>query len=246
MFVIQEMGGLKRQWELPEGRKLTIGRAQDNDIRLDDLRVSRHHAEIRSVSREQAELWNVSHGNLVLANEFKVTNDPHAICTGDHLKIISALFTVSWKEEAPLRYVDEPLSMGTTMVPASSSVSELLTTTFSSRKEEEIKELRRKAEILAQLCEMSAKLSTVYDIGTILDHATEVVMRSIPADCCAALVADQCGDPKPLSIRFRQKDGVSVKESTISRTAVRTAMEKRVMLSSHDVAKDVDLNVSQY
>ena len=244
MFVIHEADGLKRQWELPEGRKLTIGRAQDNDIRLDDLRVSRHHAEIRSVSRDQAELWNVSNGNLVLANERKITNDPHIVCTGDQLKIISALFTVSWKDEAPLRYVDEPLSMGTTMAPASSSVASLLTTTFSSRKEEEIKELRRKADILAQLCEMSAKLSTVYDIGTILDHATEVVMRSIPADCCAALVADQCGDPKPLSIRFRTNSG-GLKESTISRTAVRTAMEKRVMLSSHDVAKDVDLNVSQ-
>jgi adenylate cyclase len=246
MFIIQELDGLKRQWELPEGARLTIGRAQDNNIRLDDLRVSRHHAEIRAVSREQAELWNVSAGNLVLANDGKVTNAPHVLCTGDRIKIIAGNFSVSWKEDAPLRYIDEPLSMGTTMVPATPSVSQLLTTSFSSShtKEEELKELRRKAEILAQLCEMSAALATVFDTGAILDYATEVVMRAIPADCCAALVNDPCGDPKPVSIRFRNPGGASVKESTISRTAVRTAMEKRVMLSSHDVAHDVDLNVS--
>src|SRR5207253_3128077 len=247
MFIIQEIDGLKRQWELPEGGRLTIGRAQDNSIRLDDLRVSRHHAEIRSVSHEQAELWNVSKGNLLLANERKVINEPHILCTGDSINIISATFNISWKEDTPLRYIDEPLSMGTTMVPATPSVSQLLTTTFSSSqsKEDELKELRRKAEILAQLCEMSAALATVFDTAAILDYATEVVMRSIPADCCAALVADPRGNPKPVSLRFRSAASGIQKESTISRTAVRTAMEKRVMLASHDVPHDVDLNVSQ-
>jgi adenylate cyclase len=247
MFIIHEMYGQKRQWELPEGGRLTIGRAQDNNIRLDDLRVSRHHAEIRSTSREQAELWNVSNGNLVLANERKVVNTPHVLCTGDQIKIINALFNISWKDDSPLRYIDEPLSMGTTMVPASNSVSQLLTTTFNSSqtKEEELKELKRKAEILAQLCEMSAALATVFDTDAILDYATEVVMRSIPADCCAALVRDPCGDPRPVSIRFRNTSNGKPQERTISRTAVRTAMEKRVMLSSHDAAHDLDLNVSQ-
>lgn len=246
MFIIQELDGLKRQWELPEGSRLTIGRARDNQVRLEDLRVSRHHAEIRAVSREQAELWNVSDGNLVLVNERNITTAPHLLCKGDQIKIISAVFNVTWKDDAPLRYIDEPLSMGTTMVPATPSVSQLLTTTFNSSqtKEDELKELRRKAEILAQLCEMSAALATVFDTSAILDYATEVVMRSIPADCCAALISDPCGDPKPVSIRFRNAGDGRVKASTISRTAVRTAMEKRVMLSSHDVTRDVDLNVS--
>ena len=247
MFIIHELEGQKRQWELPEGGRLTIGRAQDNNIRLDDLRVSRHHAEIRSISREQAELWNVSNGNLVLANDQKITTAPHPLTTGDQIKIATAGFHITWKDETPLRYIDEPLSMGTTMVPATPSVSHLLTTTFSSAhtKEEELKELRRKAEILAQLCEMSSALATVFDTAAILDYATQVVMRSIPADCCAALVADPSGSPKPVSIRFRNPTTARQQNNAISRTAVRTAMEKRVMLSSHDVARDVDLNVSQ-
>lgn len=246
MFVIHELDGQKRQWELPEGGRLTIGRAQDNNIRLDDLRVSRHHAELRSLAYEQVQLWNVSKGNLVLASDQKILDEPHLLSKGEQFKIAASAFSISWREEEPLRYIDEPLSMGTTMVPASPSVSQLLTTTFSSSqsKEDELKELRRKAEILAQLCEMSAALGTVFDTGAILDYATQVVMRSIPADCCAALVTDAYGNPKPVSIRFRNPDSGGNKENPISRTAVRTAMEKRVMLLSRDVTRDVDFNVS--
>jgi adenylate cyclase len=230
---------------------LIIGRAPDNDIRIDDLRVSRHHAVIRSISRSRAEIENISKGNIVIINESKVTPGmgQQIVCDGDLLQIVSTLFRVKWDDEVPLSYNDEPLSMGTTMAPAATDMSQLLSTTLSSQtpksKEEEIKELRRKAEMLAQLCEMSAHLATNFDAVSILDYATSVVMRSIPADCCAALMTDGSNDPRPVSLRFRNPDsGQLVRQRSISRTAVRTAIEKRVMLSSHDVARDVDLNIS--
>ncbi|HVG34779.1 MAG TPA: adenylate/guanylate cyclase domain-containing protein [Pyrinomonadaceae bacterium] len=248
MFAIQEIEGLKRQWELPEGRTLTIGRAPDNDIRIDDLRVSRHHAVIRSISRLRAELSNVSNGNIVLLNEQNVrseTGDP-ALRVGDEIKIVSTPFRVAWNAEPPLSYTDEPLSMSTSMVPAETGVTQLLMTTSSQRtKDDEIRELRRKAEMLAQLCEMSAALASDFDTASILDYATGVVMRTIPADCCAALLIEQGGDPRAVSLRFRQPNSADSQQPLISRTAVRTAIEKRVMLSSHDILRDVNLNVSQ-
>ncbi|HEX8136185.1 MAG TPA: adenylate/guanylate cyclase domain-containing protein [Pyrinomonadaceae bacterium] len=250
MFAIQETDGLKRQWELPEGRTLTIGRAPDNDVRIDDLRVSRHHAVIRSISRLRAELQNISNGNIVLVNNAPVSaqTGESALRAGDEIKIVSTIFRVAWNDEPPpLSYTDEPLSMSTSMVPAETGVSALLMTTSSQRtKDDEIKELRRKAEMLAQLCEMSAALSSDFDAASILDYATGVVMRTIPADCCAALLIDQGEDPRPVSLRFRQPNrDASQQPPLISRTAVRTAIEKRVMLSSHDVRRDANLNVSQ-
>ena len=240
---------MKRQWELPQGGQLTIGRAPDNDIRIDDLRVSRHHAILRSISRTRAELENISKGNIVAVNESKVTSNmgQRTVCDGDLIQVVSTLFRIKWDDEVPLSYNDEPLSMGTTMAPAATDVTSLLSTTLSSQgsKEEEIKELRRKASMLAQLCEMSAQLSTNFDAVSILDYATNVVMRAIPADCCAALMTDGGEDPRPVSLRFRNPDsGRLMRQRSISRTAVRTAIEKRVMLSSHDVARDVDLNIS--
>lgn len=250
MFAIQETDGLKRQWELPEGRTLTIGRAPDNDVRIDDLRVSRHHAVIRSISRLRAELQNISNGNIVLINNAPVSAETgdRALRAGDEIKIVSTIFRVAWNDEPPpLSYTDEPLSMSTSMVPAETGVSALLMTTSSQRtKDDEIKELRRKAEMLAQLCEMSAALATDFDASSILDYATGVVMRTIPADCCAALLIDQGEDPRAVSLRFRQPNrDASQQPPLISRTAVRTAIEKRVMLSSHDVRRDANLNVSQ-
>src|ERR671917_2150175 len=90
MFTIEEAEGLKRQWELLEGGQLTIGRAPDNDIRIDDLRVSRHHAVIRSVARSRAELENISKGNIVAVNEMKITPGmgQRIICDGDLLQIV--------------------------------------------------------------------------------------------------------------------------------------------------------------
>jgi adenylate cyclase len=248
MFAILEIEGSKRQWELPEGRTLTIGRAPDNDIRIDDLRVSRHHAVIRSISRLRAELSNISNGNIVLLNEQNVraeTGAP-ALRVGDHIKIVATPFRVAWNAEPALSYTDEPLSMSTSMVPAETGVTQLLMTTSSQRtKDDEIRELRRKAEMLAQLCEMSAALASDFDAGSILDYATGVVMRTIPADCCAALLTVQGEDPRPVSLRFRQPNDPESQQPLISRTAVRTAIEKKVMLSSHDILRDVNLNVSQ-
>jgi adenylate cyclase len=249
MFTIQEVEGLKREWELPQGGQLTIGRAPDNDIRIDDLRVSRHHAVIRSISRSRVELENISKGNIVAVNESRLPSGlgQRTVCDGDLIQVVSTLFRVKWEDEVPLSYNDEPLSMGTTMAPAATDVTSLLSTTLSSQgsKEEELKELRRKAEMLAQLCEMSAELATNFDAVSILDYATNVVLRSIPADCCAALLTDRGDDPRPVSLRFRDADSGRVfRQRSISRTAVRTAIEKRVMLSSRDVARDVDLNIS--
>lgn len=249
MFKIQETEGLKRQWTLSEGGQLTIGRAYDNDIRIDDLRVSRHHAVLRSVTRDQAVIRNVSNGNMLVINGQNVGNEAgeRALKGGDEIKIVPAILTIAWEAENVLGYTDEPLSVSTTILPATSGFTSLLSSSFTGRfsKEKELEELRRKAEMLAHLCDMSAALATVFDPKAILEYATDIVMRMISADCCAALLLEQGSDPQPVSIRFRDEGAkLSQQQRSISRTAVRTAIEKNVMLSSQDVLGDANLQVS--
>lgn len=249
MFTIQETEGLKRKWTLPEGGRLTIGRAQDNDIRIEDLRVSRHHAVLRSILQKQAIIQNVSNSNILLLNGQTVANEAgeRPLQSGDEIKIMPGLFTVIWEDERVLDYTDEPLSVSTRLAPASTGFTSLLSsaaTGYISR-DEELEELRRKAEMLAHLCDMSAALATVFDPKSVLDYATDIVIRMIGADCCAALLVEKgSDDPQPISIRFRDGDVKSSQPRTISRTAVRTAIEKRVMLSSNDVLGDANLAVS--
>ncbi len=249
MFTIQETEGLKRKWTLSEGGQLTIGRAYDNDIRIDDLRVSRHHAVLRSIMSDQAVIRNVSTGNVLLLNGQNVSNEmgERVVRSGDEIKIIPAILTMTWEDEGVLGYTDEPLSVSTRIVPATSGFSSLINTTFTGRlsKEKEIEELKRKAELLAHLCDMSASLATVFDPKSILDYATDVVMRMLSADCCAALLVEQGQDPVPVSIRFRDARMERDQNRSISRTAVRTAIEKRSMLSSQDVLDDAALPVGR-
>lgn len=246
MFTIRESDGMRREWALPEGASLTIGRAPDNDIRIDDLRVSRRHAIIRSITHGEARLANISKGNIVIANQMAVTAETGeaTLKDNDRFKIASTSFDLILKE-VPLRYTDDPLSMSTSMAPVTSGFTSLVTSTFTSGSHRiEIEELKRKAEMLAQLCEMSAALATVFDTQSILEYATAIVMRAIPADCCAALLVDQNEtDLRPVSLRFRDNETAS--QRSISRTAVLTAIEQRVMLSSHDVLQDTKLKFSE-
>lgn len=246
MFTIQEAEGTRRQWELPEGGRLTIGRAPDNDMRIDDLRVSRHHAVLTTMTRYEARLANISKGNIVRVNEADVRAETGAAALkdGDQFIIASTRFIILWKEDVAFGYMDGPLSMSTSMSPVTSGFSSLVSSTFSSgSRQTELEELKRKAEMLAQLCEMSAALATVFDAQSIMEYAADVVMRAIPADCCAALLVDQAeADPRPVCLRFR--DNEAAQQRTISRTAVRTAIEQRVMLSSHDVLQDMKLKFS--
>jgi adenylate cyclase len=199
--------------------------------------------------REHAVISNVSSGNILLVNGQNVSNvvDDHPLRNGDEIKILPAILTASWEDENVLGYTDEPLSVSTTFIPATSGFSSLINTTFTGRlsKEKELEELRRKAELLAHLCDMSAALATVFDPKSILDYATDVVMRMISADCCAALLAEKEQDPLPVSIRFRETSMEHDQNRSISRTAVRTAIEKRAMLSSQDVLGDPNLPVGR-
>lgn len=135
MFSIQETEGLKRQWKLPERGTLTIGRAYDNDIRIDDLRVSRHHAVLRSIMGEHAVIQNVSSNNLLLVNGQNIGNESgeRPLRGGDEVKIVPATFTVAWEDENVLGYTDEPLSVSTVIAPATSGFTSLISTTFERR-----------------------------------------------------------------------------------------------------------------
>lgn len=237
---------MQRQWDLPSGGSLTIGRAPDNDIRIDDLRVSRRHAVIRFAGVNEALLENISKGNIVRVGDMDVTGETGEALLKDssQFMIASARFFVSVKEDSMMGYMDGPLSMSTSMAPVTSGFTSLVTSTFTSgSRKTEIEELKRKAEMLAQLCEMSAALATVFDTQSILEYATDVVMRAIPVDCCAALLSEENEpDPRFVSLRFSGQE--MAQQRSISRTAVRTAIEQRVMLSSHDVIHDSKMKLS--
>ncbi len=90
--------------EVPEGG-LTIGRAVENDVVLDDDGVSRYHARFLY---DNGSLWLQDAGsrNGVFVNDARVTGH-QALRVGDAIRIAEHTFEVQWEEP------DEETMVGT-------------------------------------------------------------------------------------------------------------------------------------
>ena len=115
---------------------------------------------------------------------------------------------------------------------------------------EEIKDLRRKADILELLYEMSKSLGTVFDLKEIFERATDLIFRGTPADRVVALIADETKDGKilpnnlvPVGVKTRdEKIEKLTANLTVSRTITQKVMREKVALLSQDAKTDAQFS----
>lgn len=212
-----------RTWKArvtPE-KNWTIGRAKDNDIVLNDRRVSRKHAFITFDANEfklvdgaiegGQLVRSVNHvfvnGNVVLEHKlvegdvftigestlaFRLAKETIKPATADLLPLRSPS-QVGIEKPKTVSFDDAP--MGHTQVAI--SVNELMGPRSNLSLEsavvtpEEVKDLRRKAKILELLYEMSKTLGTVLELDELFERATDLIFRGTPADRVVALLADE-------------------------------------------------------
>ena len=295
---ITEANGKTRVVNLRPGKDYTIGRSKDNDIVLNDRRVSRKHAHIKSEGSGFAVVDGCYSGGKLKrsVNKVYVNNDEKLeklLKYGDEIAIGTSLLkfeeepqTISEPEiqekpvvqpeisignqsispsinsgitEVPkdLSYDDKPLGDTQFVIsaheiieksakPSTSADFVPLDQLVGSVSPEEIKGLRRKAQILEMLYEMSSTLGSVFDLKEIFEKATDLVFRVTPADRVVALLADETVDGKildyslyPIAARAREESVVKMPEKlTISRTITQKVMRQKVALLSQDAKKD--------
>ncbi len=266
VLTITEPNG--RTWELgvTSGREYTIGRAKENDIVLNDRRVSRKHAFITS-SGDGFLLHDgyFENGAVVRSvNRVFVNGTPNLerlLENGDVIMIGES--TLAFKKIAPaasekssfsasvpvhVKYDDAPL--GHTMVQMSANEiigrQSHLAMESTEATPDEIKDLRRKAKILDLLYEMSKTLGTVFDLEQIFEKATDLIFRGTPADRVIALLADETVDGKILSYSLYQIGAKTRDESiaqlseklTVSRTITQKVMTDKIAILSQDAKTD--------
>lgn len=252
-----------REWEYPLNPQnlCTIGRAPDNCVVLDDPRASRHHAHIANDDGAFKLIDGVySNGQLRRsANKVFINGEPrfeHLLNNGDRVTIgASTLRFEQLPEEratAEVRYDDKPLGHTQLLISANDVLQTVLRskppTAATSSRDREIEELRRKADILAVLYEMSKTLGSVFDLNAIFAKATDIIFRVTPADRVVALLAEGPptgeGDAQdfhlfPIATKARdEKLEAHAKKLTIGRTITRKVMQERVALLSQDAAAD--------
>lgn len=201
-----------------------IGRAKENDIVLNDRRVSRKHAFIFADAEgykivdgfiEDGQLFrSVNHVFVNGAPHLEhVLNDSDSIVIGESRLEFELAAEPTVIQVTPITTSEPPIEedgekpktvkfddapLGHTQVQI--SVNEIIGRRSNLSLEtavatpEEIKDLRRKAKILELLFESSKMLGTVFDLEEIFEKATDLIFRGTPADRVVALLAEETGD----------------------------------------------------
>ncbi|MDX6611339.1 MAG: adenylate cyclase [Blastocatellia bacterium] len=265
---IIDASGRQWQYELVLDGPCTIGRAPDNCVVLDDPRVSRYHAHIRS----EENAFMLVDGMLVdgklrrSANKVFINGEARLeqkLKDGDRITIGASTLRFEQSPEeriTDVRYDDKPLGHTQLLISANDVMTTVLRTKAdaSASRDRVMEALQRKANILTELYEMSKTLGSVFDLNAIFAKATDIIFRATPADRVVALLADKCvsGDAEdvelhPVATRARdEKLEAHARKLTIGRTITRKVMKERVALLSQDAAADeqfagVDSIVSQ-
>ncbi len=271
-----------RSWDvdLEPRRVYTIGRAKENDIVLNDRRVSRHHAHVvtdsgsvtivdgvlvdgeikRSVNRvyvnglptfekllDEGDVITIGETNLAFAHAGDVvppiTEVPPA-ATDESPSVAAPVSPVS---ATALRYDDRPLGQTQLLL----SADKIISSSMPSMQAElaspgELKMLRRKAQTLQMLYDLSKTLGNVFDLKEIFMRATDLIFRGTPADRVVALLADETIDGRildyslvPIAMKVRDAQLEKLTEKmTISRTITQRVMREKVALLSQDAKTD--------
>ncbi len=212
-----------RSWEitlLPDS-VYNIGRAKDNDIVLNDRRVSRHHAHVvvDGANYKIIDGYNVSGEIFRSVNRVFVNNIAHfektleendQIAIGESTLNFHKIFepgtlglefdnkaaNLDYAKGAPttgVNYNDQPLGHTQLQISARDIIGHRSNLSVENEiaTPEEIKELRRKAKALDLLYEMSKTLGTVFDLKEIFVKATDLIFRGTPAERVVALLAEE-------------------------------------------------------
>lgn len=256
LLLITEPTGRSWEIDLRPGGVYSIGRAKENDIILNDRRVSRKHAWIspedggfRLVDgyMEGGQLYrSVNHIFVNGSIQFEyLLKDGDIITIGESTLVFRSLAkTLPTAEdivpETVLAYAPpttaksvtfDDLPLGHTQVQM--SVNEIIGRSSDLSIETavatpaEIKDLRRKAKILELLFEMSKTLGTVFELEEIFDRATDLIFRGTPADRVFALLAEDRPDGTVDATQLYQI-GARTRDESLSKLTERLSVSRTI------------------
>lgn len=245
-----------RTWEAPlvHGSTYSIGRARENDIVLDDRRVSRKHAFVFGDGKVFKVIdGHMENGQLIRSvNHVFVNGNIQIQCPlgeGDVITIgESSLKFASVNPQADVvaggsavsieqqqaekaqtvNYDDAPLGHTQVQISVNDIIGRRSNLSLDNAiaTPEEIKDLRRKAKILELLFEMSKTLGTVFDLTEIFEKATDLIFRGTPADRVVALLTDN-GDVAGADHSLYQI-GARTREESIKKLTERLTVSRTI------------------
>jgi adenylate cyclase len=251
----------EREFVLPTNGICRIGRAKDNDIVLNDRRVSRYHAHIKATENGFILVDGYFFGdelrrsvNQVFVNGKQVyekaLEDGDLIIIGEsrlEFKLLPQEESIKIGEEL-IDFNDEPLGRTQFFISAK-EIIEKHSGKLDDKQitlEEEVKLLRRRAEILRMFYEMSKTLSSVFDLKQIFAKATDLIFRATPAERVVALLIDEKDNTlHPIAVRLRDEDAVLTGKVKVSRTITQKVLREKMAVLSQDIMADKEFSIAE-
>jgi adenylate cyclase len=256
-----------RTWQVPLDPRsaTTIGRSRNNRIVLGDRRVSRNHAYIYFNGADFLLVdGSMEDGRLVRSVNHVFVNGvvklAAALRPGDVITIGESQLTFEEEVSVPatelppisppdaVNFEDSPMGLTQVRMSVREIIGEKpnLTDTSDTATPEEIRDLRRRSNILGILFEMSRSFGTIFDLDEIFDRATDLIFRGTPADRVVALLAEErpdgTVDPASLfQVGVRTRDESLAKHTeklAVSRTITQKVMNEGVAILSQDISSD--------
>ena len=234
-------------------RNTRIGRTpEENDLILDDKRVSRQHAILQQSGASYI-LTDLKSANGTLVDGKKV--DEFILSDGDTISICNYLLKFSdQNEKIPIDCEYDDRSLGSVLLErtpeqvlsdlpqkGSPSSSLTLSTTVTGAT---VDTLLKKAETLSHLYELNHLLKSVFSLEDIFRRVSEMLFELTPSDRFVALLRDsEQGELSPLVIEYRQeRPSYPSKKLVISKTVVERVVENKVALLSKEAQTDQRLS----
>ncbi len=220
---------------------VTVGRETENDIVLDDLRVSRHHL-LFQLEQDTLRVTDLNSGNGTFLNGQRMEiHSAVKLEEGNRVKLGSTEIEILDVTTARLTQADQglqpllqklPSQIYETVVgwgdkPATTITRELLQI-----------ELEKKARILKLFYELSLKFGAVLSEQEIYEHVLTAVLTVTPAVRVVILMKDEDGDYLPTAMRWRADFPAANLELPISQTVLTRVASQRAGLLLAEIGKD--------
>ena len=229
--------------EFPLGEEsVSIGRHDENALRISDRRVSRHHCQI-SRKEEEFRLSDLGSAHGTFVNGIPVKDQ--VLAHGDQIRVASSVFWFLLHEEetpagVPVELDPRELtSQTTTMLPGGSS--RYLTGEAVQEGEGTADTLARS---LSALLKLSTEINSVRESEPLQRKLLESIRGVIPAHRCVFLTRDDEGDGYSPSVAWDHSTKTD-HPVQVSRTIVDRVVADQLAILSQHVPQDKDLNEAQ-
>lgn len=247
--ISNQITGQKSEFELGLD-EVRIGRAAGrNDVVLNDERVSRQHATIRR-SDNAFVLNDLESANGTFVNGLRINER----LLSNHDTISIGNFALVYEEQETLpSFSFDNVQIGAVVLRdperiTQSSPQDKVSPDSPNEPSlgEEVVTLRKKAETLSRLYELSRVLSSVFSLKDIFKKVSEMIFRTTRADRFVVLLKTAApGQLAPFATEFRNPtSSLHAETISISQTVLDRVVSERVALLSYDAQTDDRLKQS--